>query len=327
MSSKQYIIYTLKLENNKFYVGKTQNMERRFNEHKLGTCEWTRINKPISILSQVEGSAFDEDRITKELMSEHGIDNVRGGSYVSPNLRSDQRKFLEAEIIMSNDLCLVCKQPGHFAKSCPQNTTAKYETEHKIYVRCKRCERFGHTTDNCYAKTDANGLEIVKKCNRCGRSGHATDNCYAKTDINGRYIPKSHSENNIIVPGRCARCQGDHMISECNAVEDIVGHELVPLGKEISCLRCGSIIYTNRICGCPTKGFKGFVRLIGDIINSISSTDERCERCNKKNHNINECSEYADYRGIELGTSSTECSVCGVRSYYVNHCPVAHTPH
>jgi predicted GIY-YIG superfamily endonuclease len=81
MSSKQFTIYVLQLEGGKYYVGKTQNLDRRYAEHQAGECMWTKLYKPVCVMSTVLGDAFDEDKITKQLMAKHGIDNVRGGSY------------------------------------------------------------------------------------------------------------------------------------------------------------------------------------------------------------------------------------------------------
>lgn len=78
-------VYALKLENNKYYIGKTnKDVVDRYNEHLAGNgSEWTRLYKPIGIVkSQQSSSIFDEDNITKEYMMKYGIDNVRGSATV-----------------------------------------------------------------------------------------------------------------------------------------------------------------------------------------------------------------------------------------------------
>ena len=53
------IIYVLKLEHHKYYVGKTKNMSKRYQEHIDGTgSEWTNIFKPIKILEAFENIGF-----------------------------------------------------------------------------------------------------------------------------------------------------------------------------------------------------------------------------------------------------------------------------
>ena len=74
-------IYILKLEGGKYYIGKSGNVERRFQDHMSGNGSvWTRLHYPIELEKVISNtSAFDEDRYVKEYMSIHGVDNVRGG--------------------------------------------------------------------------------------------------------------------------------------------------------------------------------------------------------------------------------------------------------
>ncbi len=63
-------------------------------------------------------SPFDEDRYTLEYMSNYGIDNVRGGSFVTPQLDKSTKDHIEKMIMSALDKCFKCKQSGHFAKNC-----------------------------------------------------------------------------------------------------------------------------------------------------------------------------------------------------------------
>jgi len=76
-------IYVLRLHNDKWYVGRTSNVERRFEQHVSGDgAKWTFLHKPINIheIREIE-SDNDEDTITREYMKQFGIYNVRGGRY------------------------------------------------------------------------------------------------------------------------------------------------------------------------------------------------------------------------------------------------------
>ena len=170
-------IYVLQLQKKKYYVGKTDNIERRYEEHIRGIgSSWTAKYQPIKIYKIHEStSSFDEDKYTKMYMNKFGIDNVRGGSYVQENLDDFTKYILQKEIWSSNNCC-------------------------------SRCGRDSHFVSKCYATTDVNGNEIVEfeieedeedddedsnECNccyRCGREGHYANNCYAKYDITGKYI-------------------------------------------------------------------------------------------------------------------------------------------
>ena len=117
-------IYILKLENNKYYVGKSADPHKRFQEHIKGNgSTWTQKYKPIKIIKTIEStSAFDEDKYVKEYMSKYGIDNVRGGSYVSTTLDENKKELLRTELRMAEDKCTRCGRDGHFASSCYAKT-------------------------------------------------------------------------------------------------------------------------------------------------------------------------------------------------------------
>ena len=61
-------IYILKLVDDCFYVGKTNNMEERFFQHTSGKGSlWTKIHRPIKIEKTFEGDIFDEDKTVKHV--------------------------------------------------------------------------------------------------------------------------------------------------------------------------------------------------------------------------------------------------------------------
>lgn len=166
-------IYTLQLKNNKYYVGKTrQDIEKRFEQHLNGSSAlWTKIHKPIKILKIIPNvSSFEEDKIVKEYMSKYGINNVRGGSYILPNLTCNEIEFLTKEIRMANDLCIKCGNKGHFVTNCEfiEND------EEEIIYECEICKKeFTYENEcqkhleTCEIKKDVSiqtDYEIVRKC-------------------------------------------------------------------------------------------------------------------------------------------------------------------
>lgn len=212
-------IYVLKLEQNKYYVGKTKNVAQRYQEHLQGLgSSWTRKYKPVKLDTVIENaSPFDEDKQVKIYMAQFGIENVRGGTYVAETLTEEQLQTLKAEIRSSNDLCNKCGRPSHFYKDC----YAKSDTDGNIIVENT------HTNDHvskldlistiigaavsAAVKEALISLDLVPKklikkvvkkpsltkpaapelkidsdaCHRCGRTGHFAKGCYAKTHING----------------------------------------------------------------------------------------------------------------------------------------------
>ena len=133
-------IYTLELENNKYYVVKSS-----FSKHKIlqyfqeEGCEYTKLYKPIRVLNEVKGDELDEEKYTLTAMEKYGIDNVRGGSYCNINLSQDDKdKALQTirsmnEKYSTSDTCCKCGKKGHFAKDCCEYNDSDVNEE------CKQC--------------------------------------------------------------------------------------------------------------------------------------------------------------------------------------------
>ena len=117
-------IYILRLQGGRFYVGKSADTARRYQEHLAGTASaWTRKYKPVALERVItNASPFDEDKYTKELMAKHGIDKVRGGAYVTEALEDFQEEALRREIWGAGDKCTLCGRAGHFVKDCYART-------------------------------------------------------------------------------------------------------------------------------------------------------------------------------------------------------------
>ena len=160
-------IYILNLQSGRYYIGKSNDVIKRYNQHFNGNgSAWTKKYKPISIEKIIENvSAFEEDKITKEYMSIYGIDKVRGGSYVQMELSDFHIECLNMEIWGANNKCTRCGRSNHFIK-------------------------------NCYAQIDISGNKIEEDssddeeegCYRCGRSGHYSSDCYARKHISGYFL-------------------------------------------------------------------------------------------------------------------------------------------
>src|SRR5438445_9325746 len=114
------IIYSLKCEQDKYYVGRTDCIEKRYQQHLNGEgSQWTKKYKPLSILNTYPStSPFDEDKTTKELMSVYGIDNVRGGSYVTDYIDISIKNVLQKELWSSLNYCIRCGKKDHFIDTC-----------------------------------------------------------------------------------------------------------------------------------------------------------------------------------------------------------------
>jgi len=75
-------VYILELENDKYYVGYTENFDSRMISHFGGNgSKWTKLHKPIAVIGVSRGGKNDEDIKTIDMMIKYGYQNVRGGRY------------------------------------------------------------------------------------------------------------------------------------------------------------------------------------------------------------------------------------------------------
>lgn len=122
-----FYVYVLELEDNKFYVGKTNNPNTRLGEHVMNNelkgmgSSWTRQYKPLKVLDIIKCyDILDEDFTTIRYMKDKGIDNVRGGSFCELNLPKECIYTLEKIMTGSSDKCYYCNSIEHYINNCPE---------------------------------------------------------------------------------------------------------------------------------------------------------------------------------------------------------------
>jgi cellular nucleic acid-binding protein len=253
-------IYILKLENNKYYVGKSNDLETRLTSHKNGLASaWTKKYKPISVEKVIpNASSYDENKETIEYMGKYGIDNVRGGIYITEALDNTQRSEINKQIWGANDCCTQCGRKEHFVKNCKETKDVTgqdiiktgqdiFKTGQDIFKTEQDIIKTGHDifktvqdifkTSQDILKEEYKDKKLIKTCFDCGKIGHYADKCPNKKEtFNCRYCDKEfetqkgaifHENVHCKKKNECYRCgRLGHYSNNCYAKFDIDGYQL-----------------------------------------------------------------------------------------------------
>ena len=174
-------VYILECEQGKYYVGRTERtVIDRVEEHfqNYGSS-WTKKYKPIKVVKIYENAhELDEDLYTRYYMKFYGIENVRGGSYVSLKLPKYQEKTLIKEFRNADNVCFKCGKPGHYINNCPCPETSGGA----LSLMKDLANSIWDTMKIMMTTSDE------KKCSRCGRNNHTVERCYATYSITGKKL-------------------------------------------------------------------------------------------------------------------------------------------
>lgn len=195
-------IYILQLEHDKFYVGKTNNLQKRYREHEKGKgegSEWTSLFKPLKIILQekVKGDIgiYLEDAYTKLYMQKYSIENVRGGSYCQLELNSERKKLIQKEIWHTQDLCMNCGR-HNFSEPCDENKL--WPNNKNISKSCNENKNISETCDN--NKNISDNKNLLESCND---NKNTSDNKNISESCNeNKNISETCNENKNILESR-----------------------------------------------------------------------------------------------------------------------------
>lgn len=153
---KKTFIYILRLTDQKFYIGRTNNLNSRINSHFNGNGSiWTKKYPPVKLEKVIEiNDNFQEDVWFKKYVDKYGINNVRGSAYSSIILDENEIKCIQKEIRNAKDLCFICGKDDHFISDCKQKKR-KYE-DNKDYNQPKKS--YINSTFNNFTSTIKNFL-------------------------------------------------------------------------------------------------------------------------------------------------------------------------
>jgi len=305
MSMSKTNIYILKLADNKYYVGKSKDPEKRFLEHVNGDgSTWTTKYEPIEILRVIkDASPFDEDKFVKEYMSKFGIKNVRGGSYVKEVLDEIELYNLKKEIWGATDCCTQCGRKGHFIKDC--FATTDVDDDSLFVWECEKCKKEFDSKQECenHEKMCVKKIATSPKtvyynkvetfnCQHCnkefetqkGATFHENRHCKSKYEEQEDSDEEEHSYED----------EEEHSYEdeEEHSYEDEEEHSYEE--EEIfNCQYCDKDFDTQ-------KGKTYHENFYCKSKNTDSNKKNKCYRCGRSGHYSDDCYANTHVRGYEL---------------------------
>lgn len=115
-------VYVLQLSRGGYYVGKSANVAARLEQHRTGggasACAAGFLRRVPPMTPPQADLEMWERAETLARMRAHGVANVRGWMFTTPELTEAQQRDAFVQVCERFDLCRRCGREGHFATGC-----------------------------------------------------------------------------------------------------------------------------------------------------------------------------------------------------------------
>ena len=180
-------------------------------------------------------------------MDKYGVNNVRGGSFVSIKLKKSMIDILKHMSNGTNNKCFNCGKEGHFAKECIESDESE-----EINDCCFRCGREGHYISCCYATKHINGKLLnadIWHCKYCEKDFIEKEKCeYHEQTCNLKNKKQINCEKNITKKEKC-----EYREQTCN----LKNKKQIIFENIDCCFRCGREGHYASSC-YAVKHIKGY---------------------------------------------------------------------
>eukprot|EP00871_Galdieria_phlegrea_P005596 jgi/Galph1/6037/GphlegSOOS_G4684.1 len=292
---KKYV-YILRLENNKWYIGSSSNLEERLHQHCTGQgSSWTATYQPLELFDCVlQRDGWHEENLTKEYMIRYGIENVRGGPYTSCTFTEEEKEAIQRCLDSYEQRCYICGSSSHFAYGCRLNSINGSEEDIGISSAddiCSRCGREGHYCSECYATTHKNGQSLGSPsrhqtrynystnnsiCSRCGREGHYVQSVMRQpTKMDKAWVPLQDIRQGITT------------------------RQIIVFVQDVK-----RTLPFRVLCDNPQKWTKLGFPFKHQTRYNYSTNNSICSRCGREGHYRSECYATTHKNGQSLGSPS-----------------------
>lgn len=191
MSKKTYI-YILRLEENHYFIGKSNHVENRLKDHIKGiVCGFTKRYKPLAITVIPNCDESELDLYVKKFMIKYGINKIRGGIYMDNKFSDSVLKQIKTELeilskhsmiklpVMPQEFLIIQKEqintPSEQSSKPPSKPPSKPQVKKDIVLKIPI--------------KNANGT-----CYNCGKDGHYLQNCKKPITNNDNIDDETESE-------------------------------------------------------------------------------------------------------------------------------------